>query len=97
MNDVLLAALAGALRRHVLEQGGGGGGVSAMKSVVWVSLQPFRDLFRPASELPLTWGDSSLGCVYLTLPIDEPDRAARLRATCTRKWGASIYYAAHFD
>ena len=48
--------------------------ISAMQAVVWVALQPFRDLFQPPSEqLPLTWGNSNLGAVYLQLPIDEQD------------------------
>ena len=87
VNDVLLAALAGALRRHVLA-GASNRDVNKIQSVVWVSLLPFRDLFRPASAaaaasaglsdntvLPLTWGDTNLGAVYLELPIDEADCA----------------------
>jgi diacylglycerol O-acyltransferase len=88
VNDLLLAALAGALRRHVISeqfaQTGGGSDATAAQAVMWVSLAPFRDLFKPHTELPLTWGNGALGAVYLALPLDVADPGARLQETCDR-------------
>ena len=56
-----------------------------VQAVVWVALQPFKDLFKPpTAKFPLTWGNANLGAVYLQLPIDEADRQVRLSETSTR-------------
>ena len=88
VNDLLLAALAGALRRHVVgkqfAQSGGASAAAAAQAVMWVSLAPFRDMFKPHSELPLTWGNGALGAVYLALPLDVSEPGPRLQETCNR-------------
>lgn len=88
VNDLLLAALAGALRRHVIgrqfAQSGGASPAAAAQAVMWVSLSPFRDLFKPHTELPLTWGNGALGAVYLALPLDISEPGPRLQETCNR-------------
>ena len=88
VNDLLLAALAGSLRRHTIEkqfQATGGGSTAApVQSVMWVSLAPFRDMFKPHTELPLTWGNGALGAVYLLMPLDVSNAPERLQQTCDR-------------
>ena len=88
VNDLLLAALAGALRRHVIgrqfAKSGGASPAAAAQAVMWVSLAPFRDLFKPHTELPLTWGNGALGAVYLALPLDISEPGPRLQETCNR-------------
>ena len=88
VNDLLLAALTGALRRHVVgkqfAQSGGASSAAAGQAVMWVSLAPFRDLFKSHTELPLTWGNGGLGAVYLKLPLDVSEPGPRLQETCSR-------------
>lgn len=88
VNDLLLTALAGALRRHAIgkqfAQSGGATSATPAQAVMWVSLAPFRDLFKPHTELPLTWGNGGLGAVYLSLPLDITEAGPRLQEICNR-------------
>ena len=87
VNDVLMAALAGALRRHV-DASHAPDGAAALKGVeqacLWVNLNPFATLYKPTAEVPLAWGDNALGAVYLKLPLELDGAAARLEAATTR-------------
>lgn len=74
VNDVLVAALTGALRRLSERKSRP---LESAKAVVWVSLHPLSALFRSIREVPLTWGNQGLGAIYLPLPF----RAAAQRAS----------------
>lgn len=72
INDVLMATVAGALRRYLDARGGHPEAVRAMVPV---------DLRRPGG--PITLGNR-FGLVMLPLPLAPPDPAARLRETKRR-------------
>ncbi|KNC48816.1 diacylglycerol O-acyltransferase [Thecamonas trahens ATCC 50062] len=82
INDVLLAVLAGALRTLALASSRP---LAPVTSVVWVSLQPLRTMFTPLDMPPAPcWGNSHLGFVYVTLPLDQSDPLARVHAVHTQ-------------
>ncbi|MGL4648504.1 MAG: wax ester/triacylglycerol synthase family O-acyltransferase [Caldilineaceae bacterium] len=68
VNDVLVAAVAGALRRYMLEHGG----AIDIRSMIPVNL---RDLNKPIVEL-----GNQFALVYLSLPLEMDRPAARLQA-----------------
>jgi diacylglycerol O-acyltransferase len=68
VNDVLLAALAGALGRYLALRGDS---ASAFRAIVPVNLRPHSE---PIDEQHGNW----FGLVYVDLPLAEPDREARL-------------------
>lgn len=74
VNDVLVAALTGALRRLSERKSRP---LERAKAVVWVSLHPLSTLFRSIREVPLRWGNHGLGAIYLPLPF----RAAAQRTS----------------
>ena len=74
VNDVLLAAVSGALRRHLLDMGGQ---PRAIRTLVPVNLRP---LDQP---IPRELGNC-FGLVFLTLPVDVPERGERLRELTRR-------------
>lgn len=67
INDVLLAATAGGLRRHLLERDGR---VADLRVVVPVDL-------RAGAAVPADLGNR-FGIVFVRLPVGEPDRERRL-------------------
>ena len=67
INDILVTAVAGALRQYMEEHGG----AVEIRAMVPVNL---RD-----AEKPLTNLGNEFALVYLTLPLEEPDAALRLR------------------
>jgi WS/DGAT/MGAT family acyltransferase len=69
VNDVLLTAVTGALRRYMLDRGEVPGGVS-IRAVVPVNLR--------APDEPMTLGNR-FGLVFLALPVGAEGSAARLR------------------
>ena len=79
LNDVLLAATAGALRRYIERQGKRS---PALKAIVPVDLRISQDVSDLGNEMSFMWVD---------LPVDEPDPVRRLlsisRATSERKAG----------
>ncbi|MGY2066769.1 wax ester/triacylglycerol synthase family O-acyltransferase [Blastococcus sp. SYSU DS0619] len=73
VNDVALAAVAGALRRHLLAHGQP---VERLTAVVPVNLRP------PDQPLDPRRGNQ-FGLAFVRLPVGEPDPRARLRAVQT--------------
>ena len=69
VNDVLIAALAGALRAHLLSTDGGDT-LEDIRTMVPVNLRP--------PDAPLTLGNQ-FGLVYLSLPVSLDDPLERLR------------------
>ncbi len=69
VNDVLLAAVSGALRGYLVERGEA---PHAIRAMVPFNLRP---LDRP---VPSTLGNR-FGLVFLTLPVDSPSRRERLQ------------------
>ncbi|XXF79204.1 wax ester/triacylglycerol synthase family O-acyltransferase [Myxococcaceae bacterium GXIMD 01537] len=74
VNDVLLCALTGALRRYLETRGGP---VEDVRAVVPVNLRPLDE------PVPSELGNR-FGLVFLTLPVSEPDARRRLRAVQRR-------------
>lgn len=70
VNDVLLAAVTGAMRRYLRERGEP---APAMRAVVPVNLRP------PDVPIDLEHGNW-FGLVWVDLPVDQPDHVARQRA-----------------
>jgi WS/DGAT/MGAT family acyltransferase len=68
INDVLVAAVAGALRRYMLEQGG----AVDIRTMIPVNL---RDLSKPITEM-----GNQFALVYLTMPLESEHALERLRA-----------------
>jgi len=68
INDVLMAALAGALRQYLLDHGDEPRG---LRAIVPVNLRPAGE---PLDEEHGNW----FGLVWADLPVAEPDREARL-------------------
>lgn len=68
INDILLAALAGALRRH--------SAASPTQCLAndltacgWVSQSPLKHIYTDFDEVPFKWGNSTLGAFYVALPV----------------------------
>jgi len=74
VNDVLLAAVSGALRRYLLDRGGE---PRAIRTLVPVNLRPLNQ------PIPRELGNR-FGLVFLTLPVDVAARAERLRELTRR-------------
>lgn len=68
VNDVLMAALSGALRRYFLEHGAN---AKPFRAIVPINLRPSS---RPIDEEHGNW----FGLLFVDLPILEPDREKRL-------------------
>jgi WS/DGAT/MGAT family acyltransferase len=77
VNDVLLAAVCGALRRHMLECGGE---PRAIRTLVPFNLRPLEE------PIPRDLGNR-FGLVFLTLPVDVEGRRERLQEL-KRRMGA---------
>lgn len=81
INDILLSALTGALRSYA-EQSPSGGQVSdEVTTAVWVSLSPLRHMYTDFSELPLRWGNATLGACYMPLGVGPAHRRSGPRET----------------
>ncbi|HQQ78295.1 MAG TPA: wax ester/triacylglycerol synthase family O-acyltransferase [Thermoanaerobaculia bacterium] len=74
VNDVLLTAVAGALRRYLLQRGDRADGVE-INAMVPVNLRPLSE----ADQL-----GNRFGLIYLALPVGTRDRPERLRLVKTR-------------
>ena len=74
VNDVLLAAVCGALRRHLLEHGGQ---ARAIRTLVPFNLRPLEE------PIPRDLGNR-FGLVFLTLPVDVGGRRERLQELSRR-------------
>ena len=64
VNDVLLAALAAALRKWGTVDKGSTKDLD-LTSVIWVSKSPMSDQYKSLEERPLEWGNGNLGAVYM--------------------------------
>lgn len=67
VNDLLLSALAGALRRHQLTAYSPIGG--DITACMWAALRPMTEVYADFKDKPLVWGNSTLGAVYLKVPV----------------------------
>ncbi len=74
VNDVLLTAVSGALRRYLLQHGDGADGV-VINAMVPVNLRPLSE----ADQL-----GNRFGLIYLALPVGTEDHAERLRLVKAR-------------
>jgi diacylglycerol O-acyltransferase / wax synthase len=74
VNDVLLAAVSGALRRHLKDSGGE---PRAIRTLVPFNLRPLEE------PIPRELGNR-FGLVFLTLPVDVAGRRERLRELTLR-------------
>ena len=74
VNDVLLTAVSGALRRYLLQRGDRADGVE-VNAMVPVNLRPLAE----ADQL-----GNRFGLIYLALPVGTGDRAERLRLVKAR-------------
>ena len=74
VNDVLLAAVSGALRRHLLSRGEA---APSLRAIVPFNLRP------PGRAIPRELGNH-FGLVFLDLPVNIPSRRQRLRAVKQR-------------
>jgi diacylglycerol O-acyltransferase len=74
VNDVLLTAVSGALRRYLLRRGDRADGVE-INAMVPVNLRPLSE----ADQL-----GNRFGLIYLALPVGTEDRAERLRLVKAR-------------
>jgi diacylglycerol O-acyltransferase len=72
VNDLALTAMAGALRRFLLERGED---VSRLTAVVPVNLRPTDQPFDPAQG-------NQFGLAFVPLPVGEPVLATRMRDVC---------------
>jgi diacylglycerol O-acyltransferase len=79
VNDVLVAALCGAVRKHAsvkakaMKQSAAAAGkqLNDLLAVMWVSLQDPKNIYKPPSkQFPLQWGNTNLGALYLALPTE---------------------------
>jgi len=68
INDILISALAGALRKYT-ETTPDAGLPADLTACTWVSLSPLKHIYTDFDQLPLRWGNSTLGAVYIKLPI----------------------------
>lgn len=68
INDILITALTGALRKHA-QTAPNAGLSSDVTACTWVSLSPLKHIYTDFDELPLRWGNSTLGAVYMKLPV----------------------------
>ena len=84
VNDVLMAALAGALRRVAVVKEAEYGPPEDVWCVVWISLRDLKSIYQPASEVPIEFGNSGLSMVYVRLPLSIADPRARLDAIHSR-------------
>jgi len=76
VNDVLLAALGGAFRRYIANLGAGQQAIPKdITACIWVSLSPLNHVYKSFEEVPLKWGNSTLGTVYVKLPLTMPSSA----------------------
>jgi len=82
INDLLLAALSGALRSSLLQDHSKLPLPQKFTSTVWVSLSPLSSMYKPADDpsCPHRLCNKDLGLVYVTLPLRDESAAARLAA-----------------
>lgn len=67
VNDILIAALAGAFRTYAQESPTST--PANITTCIWVSLSPLKHVYTSLSEMPLRWGNSTLGACYVPLPV----------------------------
>jgi len=68
INDILLAALAGALRLHA-EATQTQCLPNDVTACAWVSQSPLKHVYADFNEVPFKWGNSTLGAFYIPLPV----------------------------
>jgi len=84
INDAILAALAGALRR-VHEDKASGTNPQDVQAVIWVSLRHPKEMFEPVStKVPISMDNANLGCVYVKLPLATDNVKKRLSEMSSR-------------
>jgi len=75
INDILMTVLTGALSEYARGQSsrhqGGAPVPQEVTACVWVSLSPLSHVYKDFDELPLKWGNSTLGGVYIPLPMEK--------------------------
>ena len=93
VNDALMSALSGALRRVEMEkmdrEQGGGGGIEEeskdMQAVIWVSLRSPKEMFEPVTKkMPINMDNAHLGAVYVHLPLSVASPEKRLAEMSSR-------------
>jgi len=79
VNDLLLTALGGALRRHCGAASAAHSAASPMPeeitACIWVARAPLAHVYKDFDEVPLKWGNSTLGACYIKIPLHEPTSA----------------------
>jgi len=84
VNDALMSALSGALRRVQVEKTKEEMAVDA-QAVIWVSLRSPKEMFAPVSAaVPMAMDNANLGAVYVQLPISVSDSHDRLQEMSSR-------------
>lgn len=73
INDILMAALTGALKKYA-HRTEGAMLPSDVNACTWVSLSPLKHIYSDFRDVPLIWGNSTLGAVYIKLPIGPVHR-----------------------
>lgn len=93
VNDALMSALSGALRRVEMEkidrEQGGGGGIEEeskdVQAVIWVSLRSPKEMFEPVTKkMPINMDNAHLGAVYVHLPLSVASPEKRLAEMSSR-------------
>lgn len=76
INDIFVTALTRALAKYGEQQPGIAtssrttvGPPEAIRGACWVALAPLKHIYTDFSEVPLVWGNNSLGACYLKFPL----------------------------
>jgi hypothetical protein len=67
INDILVSALTRSLGQYGRQQNSLAPDV--LRGACWVALAPLKHVYTDFSEVPLVWGNKSLGACYLRFPI----------------------------
>eukprot|EP00929_Paragymnodinium_shiwhaense_P094986 TRINITY_DN55911_c0_g1_i1.p1 TRINITY_DN55911_c0_g1~~TRINITY_DN55911_c0_g1_i1.p1 ORF type:complete len:532 (-),score=116.35 TRINITY_DN55911_c0_g1_i1:347-1942(-) len=76
INDVLMAAVSGALRTYAHEATAAGETLPPeITSCCWASLSPLSHIYKDFDEVPFKWGNKSLGIMYVPLSMGSTPEA----------------------
>jgi diacylglycerol O-acyltransferase len=79
INDILLTALGGALRRYCSAASAAESAAplvpEEITACIWVARAPLAHVYKDFDEVPLKWGNSTLGACYIKIPLHEPTSA----------------------